>query len=125
MLLYTIIIMVTQESYKNFVLEQAAGAGELDVKSMFGVYCLYCDGKSVAFICEDAVLVKETDAGRAYIGEVVERELFPGSNLWFAIEDRVDDRDWFSGLIRLTASTLPPPKNRKPRSGGKKKYLIN
>lgn len=117
--------MATEESYKDYVLEQATGAGTLGTKHMFGVYCLYCDEKSVGFICEDSVLVKPTDEGRAYIGEVEERELFPGSKLWFAIDDKIDDREWFAGLIKLTASTLPAPKNKKPRAGGKKKYLIN
>ena len=117
--------MTTPDSFKDFILEQAADAGTLDTKPMFGVYCLYCDGNPVAFIREDCVMVKETDAGRAYIGDVVEAELFPGSNLWFAVEDRYEDREWFSQLIKITSASLPPAKNQKQGRGGKKKYLIN
>jgi DNA transformation protein and related proteins len=117
--------MSTRESFRDYILEQAEGSGELDTKRMFGVYCLYCNRKPVAFICEDRVLVKETTAGRAYIGEPAETELFPGSKPWFDIEDRFEDREWFSRLVGLTAEALPPPKPKKPRSGGKKKYLMN
>lgn len=111
----------------EFIVEQAEGAGLISTKRMFGVYCMYCDGKPVGFICEDQVLIKPTDAGRAYIGDVVETELFPGSKLWFSITDRFEDREWFAELVRVTASALPPPKPRKPRSvkkNGPKKYLI-
>jgi DNA transformation protein and related proteins len=114
--------MATDESFKEFIVEQAEGAGRLRANRMFGVYCLYCDDKPVAFICEDSVLVKETAGGRAYIGDPVEGELFPGSRLWFVIESQFEDRDWFSGLIHVTAAELLPPRPRKKRA---KKYLIN
>ena len=108
----------------EFIVEQAEDSGTITTKRMFGSYCLYCDGKPVAFIGEDAVFVKPTEKGRAFIGNVTESELFPGSKLWFVIEDRYEERDWFSALLRTTAAELPPPKPRKPRKGSKKKYLI-
>ncbi len=107
----------------EFIVEQAEGAGDISTKKMFGSYCLYCDGKPVAFIGEDSVFVKPTEKGRAYIDDPVEGELFPGSKLWFIIGDRFEEREWFSELIRITAGELPPPKPRKPRAR-KKKYLI-
>ena len=111
----------------EFIVEQAEGAGRISTRRMFGVYCLYCDGKPVGFICEDQVLIKPTEKGRAYIGDVDEMELFPGSKLWFSVTDRFEDREWFAELVRLTASGLPPPKPRKrraPKKGSPKKYLI-
>ena len=98
----------------------------MSARRMFGVWCLYCDGKPVAFIFDDRVLVKETEQGRAFIGEVAETELFPGSKPWFLVEDRYEEREWFSQLLRITADSLPPPKPRRSRRpGGRKKYLIN
>jgi TfoX/Sxy family transcriptional regulator of competence genes len=116
--------MATSEGFMEFIVEQAEGAGHISTKRMFGAYCLYCDEKPVAFIGENSVFVKPTEKGRAFIGDVTEGELFPGSKLWFIIEERFEERDWFSELIRLTAGELPQPKPRKPRAG-KKKYLMN
>ncbi len=116
--------MATEESFMEFIAEQAADAGEITTRRMFGSYCLYCDGKPVAFIGEDAVFVKPTEPGRAYIGEVTEGELFPGSKLWFVIEDRYEEREWFSALIRITADAIPAPKPRKKGPGKNRKYLI-
>ncbi len=117
----------------EYVAEQAAGAGEISSRRMFGAYCLYCGGKPFSLIVEDLVYVKPTGAGRVYIGEPEEAPPFPGAKNWFVVEDRLDDREWFSGLVRTTADALPLPKPKKARkkagAGGRDRtghrYLIN
>lgn len=116
--------MPSTESFKDFIEEQMGDAGTIASRRMFGAYCLYCDGKPVAFICDDQLLVKPTEKGREFIGEVTGTELFPGSKQWFIVEDRYEDREWLSQLIRITAEELPPPKPKKKKAGNPKKYLI-
>ena len=116
--------MAATESFREYIVEQLEDAGRITWRKMFGAFCLYCDGKPVAFIADDRLLVKPTGAGRAYIGEPEETELFPGSRLWFSVEDRCDDREWLAGLVRITADELPAPKPRTKKAGGKRKYLM-
>jgi TfoX/Sxy family transcriptional regulator of competence genes len=113
--------MAVSESFMEFVTEQMAGAGRISTKRMFGSYCIYCDGKPVAFLGEDRVLVKPTEAGRAFVGDGPTAELFPGSKQWLLVEDRYEDHEWLTELIRRTAEALPAPKPRKPRAGVKRK----
>nr|WP_282568007.1 TfoX/Sxy family protein [Devosia oryzisoli] len=96
------------------MLEQASAAGTMSARKMFGEYGLYCDGKVIAFVCDDQLFIKPTAAGRAYLGTVTEAEAYPGSKMYFLIEgDCWDDADWLAGLVKTTAGNLPTPKPKK------------
>lgn len=109
--------MSSQQKTVDYIAEQCAGAGAITTKKMFGEYGMYCDGKVLAFICDDQLFIKPTEAGRAYLGTVTEAEAYPGSKLYFLIDgDRWDDADWLAGLVRTTADALPAPKPKKPKT---------
>ncbi len=109
--------MSTQQKTVDYILEQSAGAGEMTAKKMFGEYGIYCDGKVMAFMANDMLFIKPTEAGRAYLGEVTEAEAYPGSKMYFLIDgDRWDDAEWMAGLVRATADELPAPKPKKPKA---------
>ena len=112
--------MASDKEQLNFAVDQMSGAGDITFKYMFGEYGIYCDGKIVALFCENQLFVKPTEAGRNYIENVVEAPAYPGAKLYFLIEDRIDDRDWLSELIRRTAQELPPPKKKTGEKRGKK-----
>ncbi len=106
--------MSTQQKTVDYILEQSAGAGRMTARKMFGEYGMYCDGKVMAFICDDQLFIKPTEAGRAYLGEVTEAEAYPGSKMYFLVAgDRWDDADWLAGLVKATADALPAPKAKK------------
>lgn len=113
--------MASSQSFVEFIADQIQGAGEISYRKMFGEYALYSDGKVVALICDNRLFVKPTEAGKEYTGEVTEAPPYPGAKPFFLIEERCEDREWLSGLIRITADALPPPKPRKPskrKAGG-------
>jgi len=109
--------MSSNEEFVKFIAEQIENAGVIIFKKMFGEYAIYSDGKIVALICDDQLFVKQTDSGRAFIGDVVEASPYPGAKLSFLIEDKFEDKDWFSNLIRITAKELPVPKPKKKSKG--------
>ena len=109
--------MSSQQKTVDYILEQSAAAGSMTAKKMFGEYGLYCDGKVMAFMADDQLFVKPTEAGRAYLGEVIEAEAYPGSKMYFLIDgDRWDDAEWLAGLFKVTADALPMPKPKKPKA---------
>ena len=108
--------MSSEESFVQFVAGQMEDAGEITYRKMFGEYAVYCDGKVVALVCDDQVFVKPTDGGRAFIGDVVEAPPYPGAKPSFLIEDGLENREWFSELVRISARELPMPKPRKKKS---------
>ena len=112
--------MASDQDFVDFVVDQITGAGRITARKMFGEYALYSYAKVVALICDNQVFVKQTAGGRLFIGKVVEAPAYPGAKLSFLIEDKVDDREWLSELIRITAKELPEPTPKKKKSKVKK-----
>ena len=107
--------MASDQDFVDFIVDQLEGAGTITSRKMFGEYCIYCDGKVTALVCDNQLFVKPTEAGRAFIGDVVEAPPYPGAKLSFLIEDRFEDRDWISELVKLTSAELPEPKPKKKK----------
>lgn len=107
--------MASDQGFVDYVLDQIDPDCAVTYKKMFGEYGLYTDGKLFGLVCDDQVFVKPTEGGRAFIGTVVEAPPYPGAKPSFLVQDRIEDRDWLSELVRITARELPPPKAKKPK----------
>ncbi len=107
--------MASDKAFAQYVADQMERAGEVTFKSMFGEFGLYLEGKFFGSICDNKVFIKPTDAGRAFIGDVVEAPPYPGARNSFLIEDKLEDRDWLGKLVRVTVGELPEPKPKKKK----------
>ncbi len=105
--------MSTDADFIEYLEEQLVDVKNIFFRKMFGEYAIYCDTKVVALVCDNQLFVKPTVIGRAYLEEIVEEPPYPGSKNYFLIGDRIDDREWISELIRITADELPLPKPKK------------
>ncbi len=112
--------MASSEEFVNFVIKQIKNAGEIKAKKMFGEYSLYCDGKIFGVICNNQLLIKATQSGRDYIGEVTERPPYKGAKPSFLIEDKIEDSEWLSELIRISVKELPNPRPKRAKRPNKK-----
>ena len=112
--------MASTQEYVDYVIKQVDNAGVITGKNMFGGYSMYSDGKLFALICDDNLFVKTTEAGRAFIKNVVEAPAFPGAKPTFLIGDKIEDRKWISTLVRITIEELPEPKPKKKKPKKKK-----
>lgn len=108
--------MATRQLTVDYLLEQAAGAGAVSTKPMFGEYGVYVDGKIIGSICDDQLYLKPTASGRLHAEPVSEAPPYPGAKPHLLIEaDRWGDSEWLGDLLRVTAAELPMPKPRKPK----------
>lgn len=82
---------------------------------MFGEYGIYADGKLFALICDNKLFVKPTISGREFIGKVVEAPPYEGAKPSFLIEDKIEDSEWISELVRISLKELPEPKLKKKK----------
>jgi len=112
--------MASDQNFVDFVVDQVANAGEIKAKKMFGEYGLFSDRKIFALICDNKLFIKPTEAGRAFIKDVVEAPPYPGAKLSFLIGDKIEDREWLSDLVRITVKELPEPKPRKKKKKNRK-----
>ena len=107
--------MASDQTFIDFLVDQMGEAGSITYRKMFGEYAIYCGGKVVALVCDNQLYVKPTEGGKTYIENIVEAPPYPGAKLYFLIEDKFEDREWISDLIRITAKELPSPKPKSKK----------
>jgi TfoX/Sxy family transcriptional regulator of competence genes len=102
--------MSTKQSTVDSILDQLVSLdGNVSARKMFGEYALYCDGKVVALVCDDTLFVKITNEGKEFVGSSYrEGSPYPGAKPAMEIDDDgLEDREWLSELISITAKSLP------------------
>ena len=105
--------MASDLNFVEYVVDQFEENCGVTFKKMFGEYGLFSEGKMFGMICDDRLLFKPTEGGRAYIGDVVEAPPYPGAKPIFLIEGQLEDGEWLSELVRITTRELPAPKPKK------------
>jgi len=107
--------MATNQGTIDYILDQLIDAGCVSARKMFGEYALYCDGKVVGLVCDDTLYVKITEEGKKFAGGYYkEGNAYKGAKTSMVVdEDRIDDREWLSELIKTTADHVPFPKRKK------------
>ena len=63
----------------------------------------------------DFVLEQIKNSGRKFIGNVVEATPYEGAKPSFLIEDKIEDCEWLSELVRISLNELPAPKPKKKK----------
>ena len=109
--------MATDQSYVEYVAEQAGLGSRLSFRKMFGEYALYLDGKVVAFACDNSLFVKPSDAAARLAPDLPQRPPYPGAKLYPVADELLDDGDALRQLVIETAALMPAPKPAKPRKG--------
>ena len=107
--------MASEITFVDFVLEQIKNSGKITAKKMFGEYGIYSDGKLFGLICDNKLFIKHTNSGRKFIGNVVEAPPYEGAKPSFLIEDKIEDGEWLSELVRISLNELPAPKPKKKK----------
>lgn len=106
--------MATRKDTAAFVLDQLGHADRFSVRAMFGEFALYADGKPVAFICDDRLLVKIVPESAPLDARCERAQLFPGSRDHYLVpEDMITGYRQLPALLLRMAEALPLPKARK------------
>lgn len=107
--------MASKQNFVDFITEQIQKTGIITTKKMFGEYGIYSDGKLFGVICDNKLFIKPTKAGREFIGNPIELSPYEGAKPSFIIEDKVEDSEWLSELVRISLNELPAPKPKKKK----------
>jgi len=107
--------MPSDQKFVDFVVDQIENSGEITARRMFGEYGIYSDGKLFGLICDNKLFIKPTKSGQQFIGDVKESPPYPGAKPSFLVDDRMEDREWVSELVRISVKELPMPKPKKKK----------
>ena len=116
--------MPNDPDFIDFVIDQVKGGCEMTYRHMFGGTTMYVNSKVIGLICNNQLFVKPTEAGRAYIGSVVEAPPYEGAKNSFLIGDEIEDADWLTKLLVVTENELPAPRPKKKRKNAKSTKTI-
>ena len=106
--------MASKQSTVDYIVDQTLSVEGISTRKMFGEYALYVGNKVVALICDDTLFVKITEAGKEFVGDLYkEGPAYPGAKPSIVINpDQIDDREWISELISITAEHAPAVKKK-------------
>lgn len=110
--------MASDRNLVDLIVENASDAGEVSARAMFGEFAIYCGNKLVALVCDDQLFVKSTPGSEALLPEAERGSPYPGAKPCLIVGEGLEDREFLSHLLRITADELPEP---KPKAKGKAK----
>lgn len=112
--------MATRKETAAFILDQLGHADRFSVKSMFGEFALYADGKPVAFICDDQLFVKIMAESATLEGRCEKAPAYPGSKDYYLVpEELITGESKLAGILLRIGDALPLPKAKKKATGRK------
>lgn len=103
--------MASNIEFVQYVCEQIDQAGFISYRMMFGDYCIYCDNKPVALVCDNQFFVKITPQGEKAFPRLAKSAPYPGAKPYFLVDD-IDNAKTAARLIKLTAKHISAPKPR-------------
>lgn len=106
--------MATDREFLDYVAEQIDLGGRLTHKRLFGEFALYVDEKVVAFVCDNSVFIKPSQAVARLAPDLPQRPPYPGASNYPVADELLDDSDAIRRLILETALLMPEPKAKKP-----------
>jgi TfoX/Sxy family transcriptional regulator of competence genes len=112
--------MATDKDFVAYIAEQAQLGPLLTFKRMFGEYGVYLDGKVIAFVCDNSLFVKATEATRQTTQALPQRPPYPGTKPYPVADELLDDGDALKSLLTQTAQALPAPKARRPKPAARR-----
>jgi TfoX/Sxy family transcriptional regulator of competence genes len=105
--------MATDKDFIDYIAEQSQLGSALIFKKMFGEYGVYLDSKVIAFVCDNSLFVKSTEATRDVLDALPQRPPYPGAKPYPVADELLDDADTLKSLLVRTADGLPAPKVKK------------
>ena len=105
--------MASDKDFVDYVAEQAQLGTSLTFKKMFGEYGVYLNEKVIAFVCDNSLFIKATQATRLTTQTLPQRPPYPGAKPYPVADELLDDSDALKSLLVTTAQDLPAPKPKK------------
>lgn len=107
--------MASDRDFVLYVAEQIGLGSRLTYRKMFGEYALYMDEKVVAFVCDNSLFIKPSQAAETLAPDLPQAPPYPGAKNYPVADELLDDADELRRLVIETARLMPAPAPRKPR----------
>lgn len=108
--------MATRKDTAAYILEQLGYPDRFGVRSMFGEFALYADGKVVGLICNDQLYVKILLESSGLERTTERAAPFPGAKDYYLVpEGGISGHRSLPDVLIRMAAVLPYPKAKKAK----------
>ena len=104
--------MASSKEYRDFIMEQLAGAGDVTCRAMMGEYLLCYRGKVFGGIYDDRFLVKPVRSATVLMPEAAREVPYEGAKEMLLV-DNAEDKEFLRELLETMYEELPPPRKKR------------
>ncbi len=104
--------MASSKEYLDFILGQLSELDEITCRALMGEYIIYYRGKIAGGIYDNRLLVKPVKAAISYMPTAAYELPYEGAKEMLLV-DKVDDKEFLTGLFNAMYEELPTPKPKK------------
>ena len=104
--------MSSSKNYLEFILDQLTEVDGISYKQMMGEYILYLNGKIIAYICDDRLLIKPVPNAIKLMPEAKYEPPYKGAKDMLLCEN-VEDKDFLKTLFEAIYPQLPERKIKR------------
>lgn len=104
--------MATSKEYFEFISDQLSSVEDITYRQMMGEYIVYMQGKIIAYICDDRLLVKPVGVARKLMPDAALEPPYEGAKDMLLVEN-VDDKEFLRELFEAVCPYLPQPKKKR------------
>ncbi len=106
------LITAGKSEYLNFILDCLSNLDNITYKSMMGEYLIYYEGKNIAGIYDNRLLLKNTDNLSSIMDEFILEKPYPNAKD-MVVADNLEDSEYLANIFNFLYDRLPFPKKKK------------
>ena len=104
--------MASSKEYRDFIIEQLSGVGDVSCRAMMGEYIIYYCDKVIGGIYDDRFLVKSTPSAIAMMPNAERECPYEGAKEMILV-DNVESREFLHKLLVAIYDELPASKKSR------------
>lgn len=105
--------MATSKEFHDFVMENLSRAGIVTSRKMMGEYLVYFDGRLAGNICDNRLLLKQTEASVRLLPDAEKEYPYEGSKTLMLVVDDFENESLMRQIIEEMYRQLPEPSGKK------------
>lgn len=104
--------MATSKEYFDYITDQLSEVDGIAYRQMMGEYIVYMQGRIIAYICDNSLLIKPVDVARKLMPEASSEPPYEGAKDMLLVSN-VDDKAFLKALFEAVYPHLPEPKKKR------------
>lgn len=108
--------MATSKEFHDYILECLCRAGNVSTRKMMGEYLVYFNGRLAGDICDNCLLLKQTEASLRLLPNAEKEYPYEGSKTLMLVVEDVENKELMRQIINEMYPQLPESVSKKRKN---------